>query len=562
MRFVNPFHAKPGSILATVEMSAGIIRAGPYYTSPEQHQQEKRCDVYKCAPVASFVLDRDIFWPENHGNCSSARLSNVIIIAYDAKPTVRLSRLIDVIPLPDFKRQILGPVLRGEIPQALDSMPITLFAARLDQPLRYVFESDRWDEIYGASRRLSRAGDKLRSVLAADGYTADDVLHASGDGITALCHDRALAERWSDAIERAVAAETDLVTVSTAVHTLTLQQVIGGLYRAPRTVLGVPGFNDYQERINRYYGLSSASTVPTDEAIAQRRHFGEVAALLHSLLTRAAASRQIVPFYEALPFAESCASCRTRPAETLNDGPVCGVCLRKRKEPQSTSQIGLNEPIALIRIEAVGFERKLEDQRSPSAYHRLSVEVNDLLRAASKARSGITSLALGGGWAVLVLQAGTALDAALAILGIVADNKQPFAVVIALGTAPGQFRVLHDLAEKSVSHMRRIDATALDIRVNQPGQPFDRFRKPFTVDEAQQLMAGAAILRQTPLPPDSFSQLAEQVAHGNAGLYYTFERSKLSSAHQQTLDRLERTWLPGPRFFVMLSVVLTLTSQQ
>jgi len=48
----------------------------------------------------------------------------------------------------------------------------------------------------------------------------------------------------------AVAAETDVVTVSTAIHTLTLQQVIGGLYRAPRTVLGVPGFNPIQDYVN------------------------------------------------------------------------------------------------------------------------------------------------------------------------------------------------------------------------------------------------------------------------------------------------------------------------
>jgi len=461
-----------------------------------------------------------------------------------------------VIPLSDFKQQLLGPLLRGETPQLSDSIPVTLFAARLDQPLRYLFESDRWDEIYGASRRLIRAGDKLRSILAADGYTPDDLLHAGGDSIFALCHDRALAERWADSIERAVAAETDILTVSTAVHTLTLQQVIGGLYRAPRTVLGVPGFNDYQERINRYYGLSSASTVPTDEAIAQRRHFGEVATLLHGLLTRAAESRQIVPFYEALPFAERCSSCHIRTAETLNDGPVCGVCLRKRKEPQPTSQIEPDKNLALVRLEAVGFERALEDKRSLAAYRHLSVEINDLLKAASKARPGVISLGVGGGWAILITQAGTALDVALAILGVVTGHKLPLAVVVEVGSAPGQFRTLYDLAEQAVSYMRRIEATALDIRVNQPGQPFDRFRKPFTVDEAQQLMSGVSILRQAPLPPGSFAQLAEQITRGNTGLYYTFERSKLSSTHQQTLDRLEQTWLPGPRFFVMLSAAL------
>jgi hypothetical protein len=67
-------------------------------------------------------------------------------------------------------------------------------------------------------------------------------------------------------------------------------------------------------------------------------------------------------------------------------------------------------------------------------------------------------------------------------------------------------------------------------------------------------------LRQSPLPAGSFAQLGEQLARGNAGLYYTFERSKLPPAHQQTLDRLERTWLPGPRFYVMLAAALASNS--
>src|ERR1041385_6897242 len=103
----------------------------------------------------------------------------------------------------DFKQNILGPLLRGEKLTADTS--VTLFAAVLDHPLDYIFESDRLYEISGASRRLARAGDKVRSILASDGYTASDLLHNTSVSVFALCHDEATATRWAEAIERAVA---------------------------------------------------------------------------------------------------------------------------------------------------------------------------------------------------------------------------------------------------------------------------------------------------------------------------------------------------------------------
>src|SRR5207247_1655601 len=127
------------------------------------------------------------------------------------------------------------------------------------------------------------------------------------------------------------------------------------------------------ERINRYYGLTSPSTVPSADAILQRRHFGEVIALLHGLELRAKESRQVLPFYEALPFAERCASCKLRPAERLDTDstPVCGVCLRKRSEAQSPKL----HKVGVIWLEAVGLQPLLEQQRSPASYQRLCSEL-------------------------------------------------------------------------------------------------------------------------------------------------------------------------------------------
>ncbi len=478
-----------------------------------------------------------------------------------------------MISLNDFKMTILRPLLRGEQP-AVDAA-LTLFAAELDQPLDYLFESDRWDEVSGAAQRLANAGEALRAVLEKDGYGPDDVFHTDGGSVLALVHDRAIAERWVEAVERAVALATDLVTVSTLVLPVTTQQIVGGLYRAPRTVIGVPGVNDYQERINRYYGLDSPSTVPKEDAISQRRHFGEVVALAHSLLLRARESRQIVPFYEALPFAVRCASCRTRPAERLDTAntPVCGVCLRKRTVSRTASRAAdLGRP-ALLWLEAVGLDRLLEQQRSVEAYRRVCREIGETLDLAIPSRVGATVLASGGGWMLLALPSGAALGAATSALEAIAVHYNmrpptPIIVAAALGTEPDQFRALYDLLRQITAGLRRAadsGSCVLDVHILERDRPFGRFRKPYTVDEARRLVTGVALLKEQALPDQALSDLAEQAARGSAGLYYTFERSRLSGAGQDLLKRLERTWDvgsvgsgPGPRFYTMLSDALAL----
>jgi hypothetical protein len=472
-------------------------------------------------------------------------------------------RFLTMISLPDFKTNVLAPLLRGEYPTK--DVPLTLFAAELDYPLHYIFESNRWGEVSGASRRLASAGDKMRAILAKDGYGPDDMLHADGGSVFALVHDRPLAERWAEAVERAIALETDLVTVSTLIHPVTAQQLRNGLYGTPRSVIGVPGVNDYQERINRYYGLDSPSTVPREDLIAQRHHFAEVVALMHSLLIRARESRQVVPFYEALPFAVRCSSCRVRPAERSSDGPICGVCLRKRNEARAAQP----ERPALVWLEAAGLDRLLEQQRTVAAYRRVYREISEVLNMAIPNRA--TLLAASSGWTILALPGDEALDTATGALEAIALHYNlkpptPFVAAVAMGTGPEPFRALFDLANRTALNLRRtIDAAAclLDVRVLD--RPFDRYRSPYTVDEARRLSAGVAALREARLREEAwpaFADLPEQAARGNAGLYYTFERSKLPAAAQDALKRLERLWeigpAPGPRFYAMLSDALAL----
>ncbi len=479
-----------------------------------------------------------------------------------------------MITLHDFKTTSLGPLLRGESIES--ETPLFLFAARLDDPLRYVFESDHWDEIAGAAKRLSAAGEKLHQVLAADGFTADDLLHSDDSGVLALVPDRTLAERWTEAIERAVAAETDLVTVSSVIYPITVKQLLGGIYGTPRAVLGVPGVHDYQARVNRYYGLSSPSTVPREDAVMQRRHFGEVVELIHSLLVRAHESRTILPFYEALPFAVRCGSCRLRPAEaeqensSTEDDPLCGVCWRKRAAA-SGADLGR---AGLIWIEAANLDRVLGQQRTPASYRRLYQDIDETLHIAIPGRRSVTLLAADGGWMALAVPAPAALEVATGILEAIALHyglKQPtaFVAAVAFGTRPGRFASLYSLLQTIIRQVRRaVEGTTclLDVRALPPDGDipgaFDRLRKPYTIDEARRLIAGLSILRDASLPDNLFAEMPEQAVRGSAGLYYTFERSRLPEASQQVLKRLEIAWdagaAPGPRFFTMLADALAL----
>jgi hypothetical protein len=134
-----------------------------------------------------------------------------------------------------------------------------------------------------------------------------------------------------------------------------------------------------------------------------------------------------------------------------------------------------------------------------------------------------------------------------------------------VGSSPNQFRALYDLLGRMTSAMRAQTEGAnciLDVRALASSTTFDRFRKPYSVDEARQLIAGIGILRDQTFPRDGFADLSDHVARGSAGLYYTFERSKLPDAGRAVLQRLERAWdmgsAAGPRFYAMLSDALKL----
>jgi hypothetical protein len=258
-----------------------------------------------------------------------------------------------------------------------------------------------------------------------------------------------------------------------------------------------------------------------------------------------------------------------RPAEQIEDGeglPVCGVCLRKR----AAAPDGYLDRAGLVWLEAVELDRFLEQQRSPASYRHLRREIDETLHAAIPGRRKTSLLASGGGWLVLALPAPATLEVATEALEAISLHyglKPPtaFVAAVALGTEPGRFRALFDLLQRIVTNLRRSAEGAgclLDVRRLQAGQPFERLRKAYTIEEARRLLTGATILRQAVWPDDFLADLPEQSARGSAGLYTVFERSKLPEANQQILKRLEQTWeagvTPGPHFYTLLSDALAL----
>jgi hypothetical protein len=378
--------------------------------------------------------------------------------------------------LQDFKTRVLHPLLDDAPPT--QTGPVFLFVASVDRPERYVFESDRWQDAIGGGRLLIRAGEKMAAALAAEGFLPTDFFHADGLGFFVLIHDSGLVERWRDLLGRTLAEATAIGTLSVASFALDAMQVHHGLYRTPTTVLGVPGVNDYQARINHYYGIEQPSVVPRGEAVSNRHHFGECLMAIRALRDRERESPCLVPFYDAPTFALRCETCRTRPAERFDRDlrPICGVCQTRREAGGDLGAASRD----LVWIEALGLERILADQRTGGAYRRLYMDIDETLRVAATGET----LLCGEGRILFAAEKGllAAINAMDAIRAQY-DRKPPlpFAAVVTIGAAPAQ---LYRLAAQAIQTMARgTDMFAIDVR--RSGLPFDRFQKPLSIDEAR-----------------------------------------------------------------------------
>ncbi len=434
--------------------------------------------------------------------------------------------------------------------------PITLFAAEVDDPYQYLFESDVWAETIGAGRQLLTLAEKLRVALP-----TGELLHADAGRILTL-----MADPSSDLLSRVARVPPELtgvVTLSAITYPLTVRGVFRGLYRAPLTVIGIPGVNNYQTRINRYYGLDSPSSVPSADAIAARRHFGEVVALSRILIGRARESRLIVPFYECLPFAERCRSCRVRPSERLiEDIPICGICRRKRT---AVSGSAATAPPALIMLRVPARDRILEDQPTPAAYRRTATLLSEAIgRALTAGGSSSQILWLSGADALLAVPAGESMAVAARILGHFATSLRGHfqgaavlhaGIVAGVGTPRRSFAAVQGALTDAIRAGSEIGLRTGDAR----GTDLPSETTLYAVDDLARLGQTARQFAAAHFPADVFADLSGQIARGTASLYFAYGRARLDGEARRLIDSLEREWgRETLRFYRALSDIVSL----
>jgi len=442
-------------------------------------------------------------------------------------------------------------ILRSESPIATDE-PLLLFAAEVDDPLHYLFETGGWRETYGASRQLSTLEDKFRAALVASGVMPD-VLHADSGRIMTLLPANTDAAALLKRIARIPPELTGKLTVSAMTHRLTVRQLLSGPYRAPVGVIGIPGVTSYQARINRYFGLDSQSSVPTLDAVAARHHFGEVIALSRQLIGHERESRVIVPFYECLPFAERCAACHTRPAERLIQyQAICGICWRKRQAAIDAPPI-LDQVRALIALRVPNMDRLLEAQRPPAAYRRMAATLTGALRRAASGSGGL-AVWQSADCAWVAAPVDTALDVAQrAALTFAALTREVIREPLHIGVCAGYAAPEH-LAQGARAALAETFRDGDPIALATGGHI-----TRYAPDDLDRLQRGihALATAQSALTP--FADLATHITQQTASMYYVYGRARMTDDQRRPLDAIEGEWGKNtPRFYRALNDMIGL----
>lgn len=458
-------------------------------------------------------------------------------------------------------------------------------------------ESDAWREVYGAGRQLLSLEDRFRAALP-EGI---DFLYLDpGQVLTFLpAESSASAADIPRRLARIGADMAGVVTISAISHAVSVRQLVQGLYRAPNGVIGIPGVNSYQSRINRYYGLDSPSTVPTAESVAGQQHFGQVIDLTRTLIAHERESRQIVPFYECLPFVERCGSCRVRPAERLiDDLPVCGVCERKRASAEllaprlEQGSQALDTLSALIFLRVPGMAALLEKQRTPAGYRLVNAAMANALRRAANG-SGARILWQSGADVLLAASAANALEAvsrAFVTFTALARGSLRETLPLYGGVAVGDAspRVLYATAKSALADAIRLSVTGsagnapwIGLRVipetpltprgrqnlgvevpHLRGEGFrvrDSETPLYSPENLPQLQSAARTFAEVQFPARYFDDLPAQLARQTAAMYYVYGRTRLDADSRRRLDALEEDWGKDTiRFYQALSDVLGL----
>ncbi len=403
----------------------------------------------------------------------------------------------------------------------------------------YFTEVDTWGALHGAARQIEQLHARIERRIRFDSIPA--LLAQPGRYLLAF-EDAAQAERFRGEIAREAAALTGSLQINAAQLTLAASALFDGLLPIPSRVVGIPGVTPYQARINRYYGISNAGTVPTAEQASTHRHFGQVyARLLDQLETT---NTGLAPFYECLPFMERCSACRERPASVfLNGEPRCQVC--ELREDTGAS-------MAILAITLPDSARVLSRQTSPAAFARVAAAI-EAITAPMLANPG--ALRLHDTYESRLIA--TPKRGLLDLLAKLPDavrlpSGDETRVLVSVAYGPASPRTLIDMAERGGLH-RTSSPDRIGI-----ASSLDSF-STYSADSLEWLRGTVERLRSANLPPDAFANLPEQIARGTAALYSTYERLRLSPLMLRALDATEAQWgRESARYYRALADALAL----
>ncbi|MCQ3933163.1 MAG: hypothetical protein DPW16_22165 [Chloroflexi bacterium] len=277
----------------------------------------------------------------------------------------------------DWRDRVLRPLLSNAIPAPLhrDTTSIVLLGGDVDKAQSYIFESSGLPDVRGASRLLSTLNgeryfrkEPLPNVEGVDGLLVkylgldpdQDVLYLGGGSILALMPDVATAEAFKDVLIRAYPSATGVATITVEMMECRVCD------------------------------------------IADKKIFPEKIQALQAKIRRAKNAVQWVPFYERLPFMQTCVACQVRPAEavdpSLPNEPkyYCHLCLEKRRigrerrfwnsvlfpevraaNAADLGQIGAfsNNDIALLYADGDGFGKYVFSATSPGEFKNRSENI-------------------------------------------------------------------------------------------------------------------------------------------------------------------------------------------
>lgn len=193
-------------------------------------------------------------------------------------------------------QHVLKPLIEGQTPtDDVDALGgLALLAADTDRTQDYVFESTRLPEIRGASRQLDDLNKQIATMVG-DHFHPGCVIYAGGGSLLALVpHVSDKLDTLRAEIEARYPTETGIATITADWRPVTPEMVLRG----------------YPDG-----------------------GFGGLARWAGTWLRRRKEDKPPGPFYEALPLAVRCRSCRTRPAHhqySFPDWPLCTICYTKR----------------------------------------------------------------------------------------------------------------------------------------------------------------------------------------------------------------------------------------